>query len=81
MFGFEVVTECPGVPPEILVPRDAWADEAAYDAAAKKLAGLFRENFKKYEAGVSAEIKAAGPAWRRPASRRHTGTDRPSRFA
>ncbi len=23
---------------------------------------LFRENFKKYESGVRAEIKAAGPA-------------------
>jgi phosphoenolpyruvate carboxykinase (ATP) len=62
VFGFDVVTECPGVPKEILVPRGAWADPAAYDAAAKALAGLFRENFRKYESGASAEIKAAGPA-------------------
>jgi phosphoenolpyruvate carboxykinase (ATP) len=62
VFGFDVVTECPGVPAEILVPRNAWADQAAYDATAKKLAGLFRENFKTYEAGANGEVRAAGPA-------------------
>ena len=62
VFGVDVVTECPGVPSEILVPRDTWADKAAFDAAERKLAGLFRANFEKYAAGVSAEIAAAGPA-------------------
>jgi phosphoenolpyruvate carboxykinase (ATP) len=62
VFGFEVITECPNVPAEILVPRNAWADKSAYDATAKKLAGLFKDNFKTYEAGASAEIRAAGPA-------------------
>jgi phosphoenolpyruvate carboxykinase (ATP) len=62
LFGFDVATECPGVPREILWPRGVWADTSAYDTTAKTLAGLFRENFKKYESGVSAEIKAAGPA-------------------
>jgi phosphoenolpyruvate carboxykinase (ATP) len=61
-FGFEVVTECPDVPSEILVPRNAWADKSAYDAAAKKLADLFKNNFKTYDVGASAEVKAAGPA-------------------
>jgi phosphoenolpyruvate carboxykinase (ATP) len=60
-FGFDVVTECPDVPSEILVPRNAWADKGAYDVAAKKLAGLFQNNFKTYEAGASAEVKAAAP--------------------
>lgn len=61
VFGFDVMTECPGVPPGILQPRTAWKDPAAYDAAAQKLAGLFRDNFRIYEAGVSAEVRAAGP--------------------
>jgi phosphoenolpyruvate carboxykinase (ATP) len=61
IFGFEVATECPGVPTEILTPRAVWADPAGYDATARKLADLFRENFKQYAAGVSAEIAAAGP--------------------
>jgi phosphoenolpyruvate carboxykinase (ATP) len=61
IFGFDVVTECPNVPSEILVPKNAWADKAAFDAAAKKLAGLFKDNFKTYESGASAEVKAAGP--------------------
>jgi phosphoenolpyruvate carboxykinase (ATP) len=60
-FGFDVITECPNVPSEILVPRHAWADKSAYDATAKKLAGLFKGNFKTYAAGASAEVKAAGP--------------------
>jgi phosphoenolpyruvate carboxykinase (ATP) len=62
VFGLHVVTECPQVPAEILVPRRTWADPSAYDAAARKLAGLFRENFKTYAAAVGAEVKAAGPA-------------------
>jgi phosphoenolpyruvate carboxykinase (ATP) len=61
IFGFDVATECPGVPQEILTPRAVWADGSAYDTMARKLADLFRENFKKYESGVSADIKAAGP--------------------
>ncbi len=62
IFGMNVVTECPGVSANILLPRESWADKAAYDATANKLAGLFKENFRKYEKGVSAEVRAAGGA-------------------
>jgi phosphoenolpyruvate carboxykinase (ATP) len=61
IFGISVPTECPGVPSDILVPRNTWADKAAYDAQARKVATLFRDNFKKYEAQASEEIRAAGP--------------------
>jgi phosphoenolpyruvate carboxykinase (ATP) len=62
VFGFDVVTACPGVPAEVLVPKNAWADKAAYDTTAKKLAKLFADNFSKYAGGVSDEVRAAGPA-------------------
>jgi phosphoenolpyruvate carboxykinase (ATP) len=62
VFGFEVVTECPGVPSEVLVPRDAWQDKSAYDVAANKLALLFVNNFKTYEGGVAEEVRSAGPS-------------------
>src|SRR5690606_35146430 len=62
VFGVDTVTACPGVPPEVLRPRMTWADPNAYDETAHKLAALFRENFKSFEAGVSPEVNQAGPA-------------------
>jgi phosphoenolpyruvate carboxykinase (ATP) len=61
LFGLDVVTQCLNVPNEILVPRNVWSDKAAYEATARKLAGLFTRNFATYDAGVSAEVKDAGP--------------------
>ena len=60
MFGLSVPTSVPGVPAEVLVPRDTWSDGAAYDAQAKKLAGMFRDNFSKFS-GASEAIRNAGP--------------------
>jgi phosphoenolpyruvate carboxykinase (ATP) len=61
VFGFEVVTQAPGVPSELLIPRNAWKSPADYDAAAAKLAKLFIENFKQYADGVSQTVRNAGP--------------------
>jgi phosphoenolpyruvate carboxykinase (ATP) len=61
VFGLEVPTAVPGVPSEVLRPRDTWADGEAYDAAAAKLAGMFKENFGRFADQVSAEVRAAGP--------------------
>jgi phosphoenolpyruvate carboxykinase (ATP) len=61
-FGVGVVIECPNVPSDILIPRNAWSDKSAYEATANKLAVLFRQNFQTYQGGVNAEVKAAGPS-------------------
>ncbi len=60
-FGFAVPTQCPNVPSEILIPRNTWADPAAYDRTARKLAALFTENFKTYAEACTPEIVEAGP--------------------
>ena len=51
----------PDVPSEVLQPRTTWANGAAYDAQAAKLARMFVENFKTFEPGVGADVVAAGP--------------------
>jgi len=61
VFGLNVVTECPGVPSEILVPKNTWSDQASFQETSQKLAKLFSENFAQYADGVSEEIRAAGP--------------------
>jgi phosphoenolpyruvate carboxykinase (ATP) len=61
IFGVEVPTECPGVPPEVLEPRSTWQDTAAYDAQAGKLARMFAENFGNFADGVPASVRSAGP--------------------
>jgi phosphoenolpyruvate carboxykinase (ATP) len=61
VFGIAMPKSCPGVPDEILNPRNTWADKNAYDEKSIYLAGLFVKNFEKYATGVSEEIIAAAP--------------------
>jgi phosphoenolpyruvate carboxykinase (ATP) len=60
-FGFEIVAQCPNVPPEMLIPGETWKDSDDYRTTAQKLANLFVKNFAQYESGVSEAVRAAGP--------------------
>jgi phosphoenolpyruvate carboxykinase (ATP) len=61
MFGLPVPQNCPGVPAELLRPRELWKNPAEYDARARHLAGLFQANFKNYAAEVPEAVSQAGP--------------------
>jgi phosphoenolpyruvate carboxykinase (ATP) len=60
-FGFDVPVAVPGVSSALLDPRQTWADGAAYDAQAAKLAAMFTKNFAQYEAHVGDDVRAAAP--------------------
>ncbi len=60
-FGFKIPTSCPGVPSELLIPKNTWSDKTAYDQMKEKLVGLFQENFKQFEAKANPKITHAGP--------------------
>jgi phosphoenolpyruvate carboxykinase (ATP) len=61
IFGLQVPKHIAGIPDEVLEPRHTWKDKSAYDAQAKKLAGMFRENFAKFEKFVPASVIESGP--------------------
>jgi phosphoenolpyruvate carboxykinase (ATP) len=61
VFGFEVPVALPGVDSSVLVPRSAWADPQDYEKMETKLAGMFVENFKKYEGKGSIDYTQYGP--------------------
>ena len=60
IFGLDIPVRCPGVPEEVLEPRNTWNDKEAYDTQARKLAQQFADNFAKYVDDVTDEVRAAG---------------------
>ncbi|MCH8902989.1 MAG: phosphoenolpyruvate carboxykinase (ATP) [Bacteroidetes bacterium] len=61
VFGLAMPVSCPGVPAELLNPRNTWSDADAYDNKANDLAKSFVENFEQYASAASEEILAAAP--------------------
>ncbi len=60
IFGLHSPTSCPDVPGELLLPRNTWADKAAYDRQAADLAARFKQNFTQFTL-PSDEVRNAGP--------------------
>jgi len=61
LFNVDIPQSCTNVPSEIMNPRNTWKDPQEYDAAAKKLAAMFHDNFSKKYPNMPEEIAAAGP--------------------
>jgi phosphoenolpyruvate carboxykinase (ATP) len=60
-FGFQVPTSVPGVEPHLLYPFKTWRDKSEFDATARKLVGMFRDNFVRFEEHVGPDVRAAAP--------------------
>ncbi len=60
VFKVLVPDEVPGVPKELLEPREIWDDKSAFDQKARELAKKFQKNFARFDS-VPKEIRAAGP--------------------
>ena len=60
-FGFAVPVSVPGIDPNLLDPIKTWGDKKEFAETARKLVGMFQENFAQFDQHVDQEIKAAAP--------------------
>uniref|UniRef100_A0A7S2PJ41 phosphoenolpyruvate carboxykinase (ATP) n=1 Tax=Leptocylindrus danicus TaxID=163516 RepID=A0A7S2PJ41_9STRA len=61
VFGLHIPTELPHVDSKVLNPRNAWDNKEEFDAALKKLAGMYADNFKQYQGKGSEDYTQYGP--------------------
>ena len=61
VFGLAMPVSCPGVPGEMLDPRNTWRDKDAYDHQANELANAFLKNFEKFSSYATEEIMKGAP--------------------
>jgi phosphoenolpyruvate carboxykinase (ATP) len=61
VFGLSMPKSCPGVPNEILNPRNTWGDKNEFDAKMNTLAASFVKNFAQYAEFANEEILKAAP--------------------
>jgi phosphoenolpyruvate carboxykinase (ATP) len=58
-FGLSIPESVPGIPDEVLDPRQSWADKAAYDRMARELVARFEANFQTFRDAVGEDVRAA----------------------
>jgi phosphoenolpyruvate carboxykinase (ATP) len=58
-FGLRIPTTCPGVPEQILRPRDTWTDSGAYEEKARELAARFQKQFAPFAENVDEDVRKA----------------------
>lgn len=61
VFQVGIPENVPGVPTELLDPRNTWANKAEYDATAANLAQMFVKNYKQYQGGDVPDYSSHGP--------------------
>jgi phosphoenolpyruvate carboxykinase (ATP) len=64
IFGFQVPSTAPGVPSELLHPRNTWPKPSAYDVQAENLSRLYHKNFEQFKDQSPDNVIAAGPRMR-----------------
>ncbi len=60
IFDLQIPTSCPNVPPEVLSPRNTWADKDGYDRQARELVQMFADNYRKFEQRAPASVDGVG---------------------
>ena len=61
VFGFDVPTECEGIPSKILNPANTWPSQDEYNRKYQALAARFIENFKLMADGCPDDVVKSGP--------------------
>lgn len=61
VFNLQVPTRVPGVPDNVLMPKNTWSNKQDYDETIRKLGVMFQKNFAKFESKASPQVLAAGP--------------------
>ena len=67
-FGLNTPVSCPGVPSELLFPRNSWPNKEMFDLKAAELSEKFIKNFSQYADFASQEILDAQPKVKATAS-------------